>query len=359
MNSENMITENGQKVSVSQIEGEIKRMVDRCRGENQDSVGAVSKSRGYIIQNVMLQMRDMERTKAHYDELKDEIRYRGFFEKIKYEYDDSTKKLCQELLSDVEGNCNRMMESVGSMMRSVDGHLFGFGNEKFYHEYGLKKEGIKNSVLQDMEGEENGSTEIVEFGERTWQTVNMITKKLRKRKKLLLWLPVFLLIVIFLAYSIISYDGNIQKIEETAQEEAYGEESGISRIAGELWEEHKDEVVDLGKDMVMEAVQKGMLEKVISACGVFLGYLAISLGSVLVFLILLIIVLYATYVNVLGRWCKNQICSRSEIYISGELQQFEKGNSMMAGMENIIQKTVGEFERRYQEILNHIFMQED
>ncbi len=336
---------NKNEVSVQQIKAQVTKMADRCHTENITSIDMIAERKNVIIKKAYEDMQEISHTKAHLDELKNEDLYLEFFQQTKREYEKNVFQMIQEMLSDISSNYNHMLEHMRSMFQSIGGFTRGIGNEKFYYEFEGKKDGIEKKINSEAESSEVGGGDIVSFGQKTKDTIKDIVKKLNRKRKLLSWVPFLVLVILFSFKAVTSQEQSHQTIEsaETGNED----DSGV-----------KDFIDDAGKkigEKAIESVSLKALGSFFSAIFTFLIALVISLGSVLIFLILLIIVIYAAYIKILKRWCNHQICKKSGDYLKTELIQFEQSNTLMPKLEEVIQNSAEEYERQYLAILNQLF----
>lgn len=336
---------NKNEVSVQQIKAQITKMAERCHTENETSIEMMAEQKNVIIKKAYEDMQEISHTKAHLDELKNEDLYLEFFQKTKRDYEKNVFHVIREMLSDISSNYNHMLEHMRSMFQSIGGFTGGIGNEKFYYEFEGKKDGIEKKINSEAESSEVGGSDIVSFGQRTKDTIKDIVKKLNRKRRLLIWVPFFVLVILFSVKAVTSQEQNYQTIEnaETGSEDD-------SEVKGFM--------VDAGKQIgekVIQSVSLKALGSFISAIFTFLIALVISLGAVLIFLILLVIVIYAAYIKIINRWCNHQICKKSGEYLKTELIQFEQSNVLMPKLEEVMKNSAEEYERQYLAVLNQIF----
>lgn len=335
---------NKDEVSIQAIKTRVSKMAEQCHIENESSLSMMTERKNAVIKKLYGDMQEISYTKAHLSELKNEDLYLNFFQENKREYEKNVFQMIQEMLDDISNNYNYMLEHMRNMFQSIGGYKIGLGNEKFYHEYASKKDGINKKIQSEVELSYTGGSDIISFGQKTKDVIKGIVKKSNRKRKILIWLPLLLLLLCF-SFKAITSQEQSQEVIENAEMEAEEDDDNS---------EVKTLLPDLGKRVVKEVP----LEKVgsfLSSVITFLAALMISLGALLLFIVLLIIVLYAVYIKMLKLWCDHQIQKQCGVYLKTELIQFEQNNMLMPKLDEAMKTAVEEYENQYLAILNSIF----
>lgn len=340
---------NKNEVSIQAIKTRVTKMAEQCHIENESSISMMAERKNAVTKKLYGDMQEISHTKAHFSELINEDLYLEFFQKTKREYEKNVFQMIQEMLGDISNNYNYMLEHMRRMFQSIGGYKNGLGNEKFYHEYASRKDGIDKKIQSEVESSYTGGSEIILFGQKSKDVIKGIVKKLNRKRKILIWMPLLLLLLCFSLKAITSQKQSQEIIENAEAEAEKNDENSEVRAI----------LTDIGKNIGEKAVKEASLKAVgsfLSATISFLSALMISLGALLLFIVLLIIVVYAAYIKILRLWCNHQIQKRCGAYLKTELIQFEQNNTLMPKLEETIKNCVEEYERQYLEILNHIFI---
>lgn len=317
------MNEGDNEVSVKAVEDELKSMVNRCRAENETSIHNLGNRKNIIIKNLFIKLQDITRVKAHLEEMKNEDLYYVFFQRAKSEYRNNFLTMLREMLQDISNNYGQMMERMKSMLQSIKAYKHGLSSERLYHEYDSRKGGLDSRIQNEMEMLETGGEEIESFGRRTRETIGPIVQKLERKRKILAWLPVILVVCILLGGVVITPVIAAKTAEESG---------GWMDKAKYVWETLQ-KVMDIGG-------------KVASAAG--------SIAIIAIFLILVVVVIYALYLLFLKMWCNNQICKQCGKYLKDELAVFEQNNTLLSQMNDVITSAMEEYEEQYVALLNEL-----
>lgn len=331
---ENVIEE----VSVEEVKMQVRKMAQRCHTENFSSVEGMVERKNTVIRKMYGQLSEIGHVRAHLEELKNEDLYLLFFEKCRISFERDVLEMVGELLQSIRNNYGYMLDHMRSMFQSIGGYKKGMGNEKFYLEYEARRGGIDQRVLGEAQTADIGGNDLISFGQRTKDTVKGIVGKLVRKRKLLAWVPLIVLLCLFTVTSVVRQEQSRQTLESAEQEET--EDSLLKDIAA-----------DLGKKTV-ESVSEGVLQSMAS----FLLVLLASLGILSIAVVLVIVVLYRCYLKILKRWCDHQICKRCGEYLQTELSQFQQNNNFFLKLDTVMRNAVEEYERQYMEVLNSLFM---
>lgn len=331
---ENVIEE----VSVEEVKMQVRKMAQRCHTENFSSVEGMVEQKNTVIRKMYGQLSEIGHVRAHLEELKNEDLYLVFFEKCRISFERDVLEMVGELLQSIRNNYGYMLDHMRSMFQSIGGYRKGMGNEKFYLEYEARRGGIDQRVLGEVQTADIGGNDLISFGQRTKDTVKGIVGKLVRKRKLLAWVPLIVLLCLFTVTSVVRQEQSRQTLESAEQEET--EDSLL-----------KDIVADLGKKTV-ESVSEGVLQSMAS----FLLVLLASLGILSIAVVLVIVVLYRCYLKILKRWCDHQISKRCGEYLQTELSQFQQNNNFFLKLDTVMRNAVEEYERQYMEVLNSLFM---
>lgn len=327
-----------EEVSVEEVKMQVRKMAQRCHTENFSSVEGMVERKNTVIRKMYGQLSEIGHVRAHLEELKNEDLYLLFFEKCRISFERDVLEMVGELLQSIRNNYGYMLDHMRSMFQSIGGYRKGMGNEKFYLEYEARRGGIDQRVLGEAQTADIGGDDLTSFGQRTKDTVKEIVGKLVRKRKLLAWVPLIVLLCLFTVTSVVRQEQSRQTLESAEQEET--EDSLLKDIAA-----------DLGKKTV-ESVSEGVLQSVVS----FLLVLLASLGILSIAVVLVIVVLYRCYLKILKRWCDHQICKRCGEYLQTELSQFQQNNNFFLKLDTVMRNAVEEYERQYMEVLNSLFM---
>lgn len=327
-----------EEVSVEEVKMQVKKMAQRCHTENFSSVEGMIERKNTVIRKMYGQLSEIGHVRAHLEELKNEDLYLVFFEKCRISFERDVLEMVGELLQSIRNNYGYMLDHMRSMFQSIGGYRKGMGNEKFYLEYEARRGGIDQRVLGEVQTADIGGNDLISFGQRTKDTVKGIVGKLVRKRKLLAWVPLIVLLCLFTVTSVVRQEQSRQTLESAEQEET--EDSLLKDIAA-----------DLGKKTV-ESVSEGVLQSMAS----FLLVLLASLGILSIAVVLVIVVLYRCYLKILKRWCDHQICKRCGEYLQTELSQFQQNNNFFLKLDTVMRNAVEEYERQYMEVLNSLFM---
>lgn len=284
------------------------------------------------------QLSEISRTKAHLDELKNEDLYLQFFSQCRSSFENNVMEMVRELLQSISNNYSHMLDHMGSMFRSIDGYRKGLGNEKFYMEYEARRSGIDQKILGEAQTADVGGNDLISFGNRTKDAVKKIVRKLVRKRKLLAWVPLLVLLCLFTTTAVVRQERSKQTVESAEQVEK--ENDSVL----------KDVVIDYGKKAVKSA-SPGILQAVVS----LILALLVSLGAMVIFVVLVIILLYMCYLKLLKLQCNHQVCKRCGEYLNTKLQQFEQNNSFSRKLDTVMHNAADDYDRQYMDVLNHLF----
>lgn len=312
---------NANQISVQAIEDQIQKMAQRCQTENKASVGSITERKNLIVKKVYEDLQEITHTKAHLEELQDQNAYFHFYDKQRMEYERETFSLIRELLHDVSGNYNYMVEHLRSMFQSIGGYKYGVGNENFYNEYETQKEGLDNKLQNEVTSREVGGNVITDFAQRTEKKVTEIATKFVRERKLLAWVPIIVLLLV-LTTGLVVKQFNQQDLAEDVQVQS----SWVAELAFQAF--------DLAKEKASSSI------------------------SAVVFLpiILIVIVLYCAYIGVLKSWCNRRICILCGEYLQKELEEFKRSDAIMPVLDEAVNSSVMEYEQEYLMVLHQIFL---
>lgn len=332
---------NKNEVSIHAMKTRVTQMAEQCHTENESSVNMMTERKNVVIKKLYGDMQDISHTRAHLSELKNEDLYLDFFQKTKREYEKNVFQMIREMLGDISNNYNYMLEHMRSMFQSIGGYKKGLGNEKFYYEYTSRKDGIDKKIQSEVELSFTGGNDIISFGQKTNDVIKGIVKKLNRKRKMLIWMPLLFLLLCFSFKAVTSQEQSREVIESVETE---------TQIRSQLIDGAISLIDTVVQNTPPEAVG-GFLSSVVT----FLGALMISLGALMLFIVLLIIVLYAVYLKILKQWCNHQIQKQCGEYLKTELIQFEQNNTLMLKVDEAMKTAAEEYESQYLAVLNSIF----
>lgn len=328
----------GNEVSPEAVIAQLEKMARRCHTENMTSVESMKERKNTAVKKAYGQLSEISHTKAHLDKLKNEDLYLQFFAQCKAAYERDVFEMVRELLQSISGNYAYMTDQMRSMFQSIGGYRNGMGNETFYLEYEGRKDGIDKSVQAEAETADVGGSNMISFGQKTKEVIKGIVKKLVRKRKLLAWVPLLVLLCLLTVGAVASQGQDRQEVESVEMTE----ENDNAVV--------KDVAQELGKKAVGSATV-GVMQAVASFCLA----LSVSLGAMFIFVLLLIGLLYMCYLKLLKLWCNRKIRKRCGEYLRTELSRFEQENSLSAKVDIVMQNAADEYERQYMEILHQMF----
>lgn len=320
------------QVPVEKVQARVRQMAEDCHRENTASAAAIEQRKNITIKESIRRMNEISHTEAHLEEMLDSNRYVDYFQGIKHSYHRDMAKTAGEMIADISGNYDHMADHMKSMFQSMGGYTDGMGNEKFYRGYESRKDDMEKRLTGEAQTVDYGSSVIMEFADGTKESIQKTVRKAQSKKRLFIWLPILIVLVLALSVTIIKY----QKSASGVSVEQSGE---------------KDE------RSVMDYVPKNTVQ-VYSLIG--LMYFAIALiGSALshiVAFVLIFAVLYAFYLNLLKKWCNSRICKRCGAYLRTELAAFEQEGKLAQTADQALSQIVPDCEQQYLAILDRLFV---
>lgn len=335
--TEDCNSSNNNEVSAEMVKEQIETMAKRCQADNTTSVAEMTERKNTVIKKSCEQLMEISYTKAHMEELKNEDLYLQFFQNCKTKYERDVFDMFRELLQSISANYDQMLNHMKSMFQSIGGYKYGMGSEKFYYEYEEQRTGIDRKVQNEMQTTDIGCNDIISFGQTTKETVKGIVKKLVGRRKLLAWVPIFLLLGFLAAGTVGRIVANQNKIEQAEAESDADED--------------KEFLKDVGKEVIKSNIGKITLKSIVNG---LTSVLAI-LSEVLILLVIGIVLLYIIYLKILKKWCNHQIEKQCGEYLKTELFRFEQTNTFSLKLDTAMENAAEEYERQYMNVLNNLF----
>lgn len=329
-------TEN--EVSPEAVRAQLEKMARRCHTENMTSLDSMKERKNTAVKKAYGQLFEISHTKAHLEELKNEDLYLQFFTQCKVTYERDVFGMVSDLLQSISGNYVYMADQMRSMFQSIGGYRNGMGNETFYLEYEGRKDGIDKSVQAEAETADVGGSDMISFGQKTKEVIKRIVKKLVRKRKLLAWVPLLVLLCLLTVSAVASQRQDRQEVESVETTD----ENGDAAV--------KDVAQELGKKAA-GSVTVGVMQAVAGFCLA----LIVSLGAMFILVLLVIGLLYICYLKLLKLWCNRQIRKRCGEYLKTELSRFEQENSLSPKVDIVMQSAADEYERQYMEILHQMF----
>ena len=328
---------NGEAVSVEMVKEQVEKMSKRCRADNATSIAGMSERKNVVVKKNCEQMMEISHTKAHLEELKNEDLYIQFFQNCKSKYERDSFEMFRELLQSVGENYNHMLNQLKSMFQSIGGYKNGIGSEKFYYEYEEQRTGIDQRIQGEIQTADIGGDDIITFAQTTKEPVKNIVKKLVRKRKLLAWVPL-LVVLCFLAIGAV---GKLAVNKDETKQVVADADTG----------DDDSSLMDAGKEIAKKELSKISMSKIIN----WLKTVLISLGAVLILIIMIIVLLYMLYLKILKRWCDHQISKQCGEYLKTELLRFEQTNDFSAKLDIAMDNAAEEYERQYMNVLNNLF----
>ena len=331
---ENEANAGGRKeVSVQVFKAQMQKVTEKCRAENEAAEKFMIEYGTAAVKKVYGSMQKISAARTYLAEMKNENLYLDFFLNIEKEYDRTAVLLIQGLFGDIAKNYMQILDEMQTVLQSINEYLPDKESSKIYREYKEEKNSLDKEMLNKAEKLEFGGSEIALFGQRTKGAVKSITKKWQRKKKVLTFLPVFLLICSILFEAIIAQEQIREMIESVAM---------------------NDFMVKFG-DMINSKIPWDAAGDFLYSIVAFIFMLFTNLKSIMIVAVVLIVVFFIAYLKFLRYWCDNQICRQCEEYLKIELAQFDNQNTLMLKMEKTVQSAVGEYEQENHTVLEHIF----
>lgn len=329
------------EVSAEDIKAQLEKMARRCHAENTASADSMGERKNTVIKKMYGQLFEISHTKSHLEELKNEDLYLQFFSQCRAMYERDTIEMIRELLQSISNNYGYMLNHMKSMFQSIGGYRKGIGNEKFYLEYEARRNGIDKRILGEAQSADIGGNDIISFGQKTKEVIKEMVKKLVRKRKLLSWAPLFILLCL-LMMGVVVRQGQSKQETERIEETNENDNAVIKDIAQELGKE-------LGKKVIKEA-SPGIVKSIASS----IHTLLVSLGAFFALVLLVIVLLYMGYLKILKLWCDRQIWKNCGEYLMTELSRFEQENGLSLKLDAVMLNAVDEYERQYMEVLNQL-----
>lgn len=190
------------EVSAEDIKVQLEKMARRCHAENTASVDGMRERKNTVIKKMYGQLFEISQTKSHLEELKNEDLYLQFFSQSKMTYERDTIEMIRELLQSISNNYGYMLNHMKSMFQSIGGYRKGIGNEKFYLEYEARRSGIDQKISGEAQTADVGGSDLISLGQKTKDTVKKIVRHLIRKRKLLAWVPLLVLLCLFTVSSV-------------------------------------------------------------------------------------------------------------------------------------------------------------
>ena len=331
---ENEANADGMKeVSVQVFKAQMQKVTEKCHEENEAAEKFMIEYGTAAVKKAYGSIQKISAARTYLAEMKNENLYLDFFRNIEKEYDRSVLLLIQGLFRDIAKNYMQILDEMQTVLQSINEYLPDQESNKIYYEY----EEEKNSLDKEMQNKANklefGGSEIALFGQRTKGAVKSITKKWQRKKKVLIFLPIFLLICSILFEAIIAQDQIMRLVESVAT---------------------NDFMMRFGS-MVNNKIPWNELADFLYSIVAFVFVLFTNLKSIMIVAVVLIVVFFIAYFKFLEYWCDNQICRQCEEYLKIELAQFKNQNSLMLKMEKTVRTALEEYEQENHTVLEHIF----
>lgn len=329
-------------VSVEMVKEQIAKMAKRCQADNTTSIDSMAERTAIIVKKNCEQMMDISRTEAHIEEFKNEALYLQFFQNCKTVYERDAFEMFRELLQSVSGNYNHMLNHMKSMFQNIGGYQSGIGSEKFYYEYEERRTGIDRKIQGEVQTADIGGSDIVSFGQKTKESVKGIVRKLTRKRRLLKWLP----LLILLCFIVSGAAGKMTEKQNDTKQAAAEAESDDSFI--------KDTAMGFVENILENNKGSDLMQMVENAANGIASAL-VSLAAVLALIVFVLVLLYILYLKALNKWCDRQIARRCGEYLKTELIQFEQTNALPAKLKAAMKNAAEEYEQQYMNVLNNLF----
>ena len=326
---------NKNNVSVEKVQTKVQRMAEDCHRENLNSAAAIAEKKNLNVKECIRKMEEISHTEAHFDEMIDESRYVDFFQKVKNSYNRDMAKTVDEMINDIHNNYDHMVDHMKSMFQSIRGYMYGIGNETFYREYESRNDGIRGQMISEVHTTDFGGSVIMEFPEKTKETMQKNVKRNQLKKKIFAILPLILTILLIASITI-ALTVQIMKIGNAINENEVGKT--VSKIISDIAEKKGIQINDISS-----------LPSIVIAGGIF------ELIVTSTFFIIYIIIYIFFYLKMLKKWCNRRICEDCGTYLRTELAAFERENKLTQKADEAISQIVEDCEQQYLTILNNIF----
>lgn len=321
------------EVSVQVFKAQMQKVMEKCRMENEAAEKFMMEYGAAAVKKVCGNMQKISAARAYSAEMKNENLYLDFFLNIEKEYDKTAILLIQGLFRDIAKNYVQILDEMQTVLQSIDEYLPDKESGKIYSGYKEEKNSLDKEMLNKADKMEFGGSEIALFGQRTKHAVKSISKKWRRKRKILTFLPICLLICSILFESIIAKEQIRGVIESVAM---------------------NDFMMKFG-DMASQKIPWKAAGDFLYSITAIVFILFTNLKSIMIVAIVLIVVFFIVYLKFLRYWCDNQIYRQCEEYLKIELAQFDNQNTLMLKMEKTVRSAVEEYEQENHTALEHIF----
>ena len=337
--SRRVIPENGanaggmKEVSIQVFKAQMQKVTEKCHAENEAAEKFMIEYGTAAVKKVYGSMQKISAARTYLTEMKNENLYLDFFLNIEKEYDRTAVLLIQGLFRDIAKNYMQILDEMQTVLQSIDEYLPDKESNKIYNEYKEEKSNLDKEIMNKADKLEFGGSEIALFAQKTKGAVKSITKKWQRKKKILTFLPVFLLICSILFECIIAQEQILELIESVAM---------------------NDFMMKFG-DMINNNIPWNTVGDFLYSVVAIVFLLFTKLKSIMIVAVVLIIVFFIAYLKFLKYWRDNQICRQCEEYLKIELAQFDNQNTLMLKMEKTVRSAVEEYEQENHIVLEHIF----
>ena len=202
------------EVSVQVFKAQMQKVMEKCCEENEAAEKFMIEYGTAAVKKVYGSMQKISAARTYLAEMKNENLYLDFFLNIEKEYNRTAVLLIQGLFRDIAKNYMQILDEMLTVLQSIEEYLPDKESKKIYSEYKEEKSSLDREMMNKADKLEFGSSEIALFGQRTKGAVKSISKKWQRKKKMLSFLPIFLLICSILFETIIAQE-QIQRLIES------------------------------------------------------------------------------------------------------------------------------------------------
>ena len=327
---ENKSNTTNQNFTAQDVEMQMKRIVQRCKDENERTKESIQEQEIIILNKYYEKLKEITRTKAHLEELRDEVSYARFFDNMAVAYRREVSFLISEMLEGLRSNYTHMLNKMKNLFQEM-GQV---GMERNFYEVEQKRESIAGKLQGEMETRNEAGREIQAFAQNTGDRIKNIVKSTERKKKIYSLLPALLIAFMVLVPGVIGVLGALSSTENVATEENISEQEAS------------------GFDMFLTVLENAdAIDSLLST----IGMLTLPLLCLLVFVVVMVVVFYVLYIKHLKKKCDEEIARKSAEYLQGELAAFCQGNSLKSMLDEMIKNVVNEYEQQHTALLNQSF----
>lgn len=314
--SQAIVTDCDVTIPIEEVRKKISEVLERGHHENAAAISNALYGSHAPIKECYRQINEIAGKRKTLRKIGNGNYFLKLFQKIKQSYEENIRRNFNDLATSVSNSCMRMMETIRSICKSINGYKLGFGEEEFYIKYSERKEGWDNQLRYNIANADLGAHVIMDFAQETLEKIRQITNKYKKEKNIRLAVPLAILVCIVLVSVFLSTNKATEDRSERTETTAV-----------------TIEMLDSVSNMVSNKTDN-----------------AVSRMLVIIFVLIAAYFVYAIIIVI--SFNTKRIAAQGEC-LRRESELFEKENRMDCHGE--FEKIVDEYEQYYSDVLNEIF----